>query len=491
MQKLKNYIGGQWIEPTGCQWLDVENPSTCEIVAQVPLSSARELDQAVEAARQAFPGWAATPADRRVEPLFKLAHLMRENMEKLSRTITTEMGKSLPDARAEMKRALENVEAACGMPILQQGDKLVAASGGIDGEVLRLPIGVFGMIPPFNFPAMVPFWFLPYAVAAGNTYVIKPSEQVPCSLQAIGELVERAGFPPGVINIVNGDRNVAEAMLAHPDIAGISFVGSSRVARIVAETCARSGKRYQALGGAKNHLVVMPDAKIDEVVRNLVTSGFGCAGQRCMASSAIVCVGDRVHDEITAKFVAASREVIVANPLDPEVADEGMVMGPVISKAAKERIEGLIATGIKEGANLVLDGRGIRVPGNNRGYFIGPTVFTGVRPGMEIHATEIFGPVQVILKADTLDQAIAIINAHEYGNGASIYTQNGYWARKFKLEAEAGMIGINVGIPAPVAYLPFGGMKASMFGDIKGQGKSVADFFTHPKVVTERYWPEG
>ncbi len=490
MIRLKNYIGGVWSEPADCRWLDVENPSTTEIVAQVPLCGPKDLDAAVAAAKKAFPAWAETPADRRVEPMFRLAHLLNENKEALARQITEEMGKSLPDARAEMKRTIENVEAACGMPILQQGDKLVSAAGGIDGEVLRMPLGVFGMIPPFNFPGMVPFWFLPYAVAAGNTYVIKPSEQVPCTLQEIGKLIEQAGFPNGVINIVNGDKVVAEAMLNHPDIAGISFVGSSRVAKIVAEACARTGKRYQALGSAKNHLVVMPDAKMDDVVRNLITSGYGCAGQRCMASSAIVCVGDAVHAEIVEKFVAASREVVVADPMDPAVADEGMVMGPVISSAAKARIEGLIATGVTEGASMVLDGRGLTVAGAEKGYFVGPTVFTDVKPGMEIHGTEIFGPVQVILKVDTLDEAIAIINGHEYGNGASIYTQNGYWARKFKMEAQAGMIGINVGIPAPVAYLPFGGMKASLYGDTKGQGTAAIDFFTEKKIITERYWAE-
>ncbi|MCG8512327.1 MAG: CoA-acylating methylmalonate-semialdehyde dehydrogenase, partial [Rhodospirillales bacterium] len=447
--KLKNYVNGEWREASDGDWLDVENPSTAEIIAQVPICGKNEAEAAIAAAKAAFPGWAATPADRRVAPLFRLRELFVEHGEELARLITQEMGKSLPDARAEMKRALENVEAACGMPILQQGDKLVGAAAGIDGEVLKLPVGVFAMVPPFNFPGMVPFWFLPYAIAAGNTYVVKPSEQVPMTLQRVAELIDQCGFPKGVFNLVNGAREVVETFIESPDIAGISFVGSSRVAKIVAEGCARTGKRFQAMGSAKNHLVVMPDAKIDDVVRNLITSGYGCAGQRCMASSVIVGVGAETCRLVTEKFVEASKNVIVANPLDPKVADEGMVMGPVISAAAKERIEGLIETGVKEGATLALDGRGVKVEGGENGHFIGTTVFTGVKPGMEIHDTEIFGPVQSIVEVDTLDEAIGVVNGHIFGNGASIYTQNGYYARKFKMEAKAGMIGVNVGIPAP------------------------------------------
>lgn len=489
-RKLRNYINGEWQEASGIEWLDVENPSTAETIATVPICGKNEADAAIAAAKAAFPGWAETPADRRVAPLFRLRELFVQHGEELARLITEEMGKSLPDARAEMKRALENVEAACGMPILQQGDKLVGAAAGIDGEVLKLPVGVFAMVPPFNFPGMVPFWFLPYAIAAGNTYVVKPSEQVPMTLQRIAELIDQCGFPKGVFNLINGAREVVETFIESPDIAGISFVGSSRVAKIVAEGCARTGKRFQAMGSAKNHLVVMPDAKIDDVVRNLITSGYGCAGQRCMASSVIVGVGEETCRVVTEKFIEASKNVVVANPLDPKVADEGMVMGPVISAAAKERIEGLIETGIQEGATLALDGRGVKIEGGENGHFIGTTVFTGVKPGMEIHDTEIFGPVQSIVQADGLDEAIQVVNGHEYGNGASIYTQNGYYARKFKMEAKAGMIGVNVGIPAPVAFLPFGGMKASQYADIKAQGKAVIEFFTEDKIVTERYWSE-
>jgi malonate-semialdehyde dehydrogenase (acetylating)/methylmalonate-semialdehyde dehydrogenase len=349
---------------------------------------------------------------------------------------------------------------------------------------------VFGMIAPFNFPLMVPFWFFPYALATGNTYVVKPSEQVPLSMTRVAELVDEVVFPAGVFNVVHGDKRAAEALVESADVAGISFVGTSRVARMIAARCAQTNKRFQALGSAKNHLVVMPDAKIDDMIRNMVTSCYGCAGQRCMASSAIVCVGDELYRDVSRRFVEASKEVLVADPLDPRVADEAMVMGPVISAKARQFIFEMIQAGIDEGATLALDGRGLRIPGREQGHFLGPTVFTDVRPGMKIHRTEIFGPVVVILKADSLDEAIRILNDHEYGNGASIYTQNGYFARKFKLEVRAGMIGINVGIPAPVAPLPFGGTKASLFADTKAQGKAVIDFFTDQRIITERYWPE-
>jgi len=488
--KLKNYVNGQWVDPPSAGVLDVENPSTGDIITQVPLSTADAVDQAVDAARDAFVGWSQTPVARRCEHLFKLVNLLQEHFEEISRGLTEEMGKSLPDARAEMKRALENVEVACGMPTLLQGDKLIGGAVDIDGEVLRVPAGVFGMISPFNFPAMVPFWFMPYALAAGNTYVLKPSEVVPCSLQRIVALMDQAGFPPGVINLVNGDKVVGEALIANPKVTGVSSVGSTATARIIAEQCAKRGKRFQAFGGAKNYLVVMPDAKIDQVIRNMLTSCYGCAGQRCMAASAIACVGDETYQTVVEKFVAASKEVIVADPLDPAVADEAMVMGPVISAASKQRICGLIETGIQEGATLALDGRDISVPGREAGHFLGPTVFTDVKPGMTIEQTEIFGPVVVMLKCDTLDEAISVINNHQYGNGASIYTQNGYYARRFKLEVDCGMIGVNIGIPAPVACLPFGGMKASRFSDIKAQGSEVIDFFTEKKILTERYWPE-
>lgn len=490
VQVLKNYINGQWVEADGAPLLPVEDPSTGDILARVPLSSPSEVDRAVAAAKAAFPNWSATPVNTRCQSLYKLAELLRENNEKVSRILSEEMGKSLPDSRAEMKRTIENVEVACGMPTLIQGGNVLNCAKDIDGETIRLPIGVFGMIAPFNFPAMVPFWTLPYAVGSGNTYVVKCSEQVPLTMKAIFELMEQCGFPPGVLNLVNGDKVASARLVEHPDVAGITFVGTSTVGRLIAEKCAQTGKRCQAMGSAKNYLVAMPDAKMDEVVRNMLTSCMGCAGQRCMAASAIACVGDATYQEISEKFVAACKKTIVGVPLDPALAKESLVVGPVISAAAKERIEGLIQAGVDEGATLLLDGRGINVPGGENGHFIGPTVLGDVKPGMTVEKTEIFGPVVVILKFDSLDEAIAAINNHEYGNGASIYTQNGYWARKFKMEALAGMIGINIGIPAPIPCLPFGGMKSSVLADIKVQSKEVVNFFTEMKIVTERYWPE-
>jgi malonate-semialdehyde dehydrogenase (acetylating)/methylmalonate-semialdehyde dehydrogenase len=488
---LKNYVNGAFVD-AGCRGLlDVENPSTGAVIAQVPLSTALEVDRVVRTAVAAFPGWSATPVGRRVKPLFDLAERMRRDEEGLCRVLVEEMGKSLPDARAEMKRAIENLEVACGMPMLQQGERLVGCSFEMDGEVLRMPVGVFGMIAPYNFPAMVPFWFLPYAIATGNTFVIKASEQVPNTMQRIFEHLDAVGLPPGVVSLVHGDRVAAEALVEHPDVAGISFVGSTKVARQVAARCAATGKRFQALGSAKNHLVVMPDARMDEVVRNMISSCFGCAGQRCMASSAIVAVGQATYRETIDRFVAAARDVVVADPLDPRVADEQMLMGPVISARHKEFVLGMIEQGVREGATLALDGRGLTIPGRPGGHYIGPTVLTDVRPGMAVHQTEIFGPVVVILKADTFEAAVGILNDHPYGNGASLYTQSGYWARRFKMEARAGMLGINVGIPAPVAYLPFGGTKASAFTDIKAQGREVVSFFTESRIVTERYWPEA
>ena len=490
VQRLKNYIGGRWVAAESHGWLDVENPSTGEVIAQVPTSTAAETQRAVAAARTAYPQWSSTPVSRRCDLMFRLVELLRCNEQDLTRLISRENGKSLPDARAEVKRATENAAVACGMPILQQGDKLMGGAKDIDGEVLRLPLGVFGMIAPFNFPMMVPFWFFPYALACGNTYVVKPSEQVPLSMTRVADLVDEAGFPPGVFNIIHGDHRAAEPLVTTPDVQGVSFVGTSRVCRMIAARSSETNKRFQALGSAKNHLVAMPDAKMDDMIRNMVTSCYGCAGQRCMAASAIVAVGDATYQEVTKRFIEASQQMLVADPLDPAVADEPMVMGPVISAKARQFIVKMIETGIEEGATLALDGREMVVQGCENGHFIGPTVFSDVKPGMKIHQTEIFGPVVVIVRAASLDEAIHIINQHPYGNGASIYTQNGYVARRFKLEAQAGMVGINVGIPAPVASLPFGGMRESFFADIKGQGKAVIDFFTHQKVITERYWPE-
>ena len=486
VRTLENYINGQWVAADADRCLDVENPGNGEILARVPLSTSADLDHAVSAAKAAFENWSRVPVSQRVQPLFRLVELLKSNAERIARTITAEMGKSLPDARAELKRTIENCEVACGMPTMIQGDSLRDAAPEIDGEVMRVPLGVFAAIVPFNFPSMVPFWFLPYAVAAGNAFILKCSEQVPITSQLQFELIDQCGFPPGVLNLIHGDMGIAKAICAHPGIDGVSFVGSSRVARMVAESCSRTGKRCQALGSAKNYLVVMPDAKLDQVVRNMLTSCLGCAGQRCMAASAIACIGEATYRETVQRFTEAARQAVVGYPLDPQFEDVDVV-GPVISSAAKQRIESLIQSGVDEGAELLLDGRGVRMPA---GHYIGPTVLANVRPGMTVERTEIFGPVVILLRFESLDEAITAINRHELGNGASIYTQNGYWARRFAMETRAGMIGINVGIPAPVAPLPFGGTKGSIFADIKAQSKEVVQFFTQTKIITSRYWPE-
>ena len=486
-----NYINGQWVDAKGGRLLDVENPSTGEVLAQVRLSTAAEADRAVEAARAAFPQWSQTPVTRRAEYMYDFLHLLKANEEKISRVLTAEMGKSLPDSRAEMKRVFQNTEAACGVPILQQGKKMIGCAQSIDGEILNLPIGVFAAVTPFNFPAMAPFWFLPYAIATGNTFIAKPSELVPLTMEAVTELVDQINLPPGVFNLVNGDKEAGVALINNPGVNGLSFVGKSSTCQVVAEQCVAKGKRYQAMGSAKNHLVVMPDyAHVDALIRNMSTSCYGCAGQRCMASSVIVAIGDDMYKKVCDRFIEDSKNFIVANPLDPKVENESMLMGPVITAQAKQFILDMIKKGVAEGATLALDGRDVTVPGCEKGHFVGPTVFTDVKPGMAIYNTEIFAPVVCIMKADRLDDAIDMINNHPYSNACSIYTQNGHHARKFKLAVQTGMVGVNVGIPAPVPFLPFGGMKHSMICDIKMQGQAALSFYTHDKVIVERYWDE-
>jgi malonate-semialdehyde dehydrogenase (acetylating)/methylmalonate-semialdehyde dehydrogenase len=485
-------VNGAWVEPENRGFLPVENPSTGEILAQVPLSTVAEADRAVQAAQAAFPAWRDTPVTQRTVHLYELLHVLRGAEERIARVLTAEMGKSLPDSRAELKRVFQNIEVACSAPMLQQGDKLIDCAAGIDGEVLRVPRGVFAAITPFNFPAMAPFWFIPYAIATGNTFVLKPSELVPLTAELLCDYIAGAGLPPGVFNLVNGDKAAATALIEHPGVAGVSFVGRSSTCVQVARRCAALNKRFQAMGGAKNHLVVMPDyAHLDNLIRNMSTSCYGCAGQRCMASSVIVAIGDAMYRKVVDRFIEDSRKFIVANPLAPDMADESMLMGPVISAQALRFIHEMIETGLREGATLALDGRTVSIPGCERGHFIGPTVFTDVTPEMTIYKTELFAPVVCVMKIDTLDGALRLIRDHRYGNAASIYTQNGHFARRFKLEAACGMIGINVGIPAPVPFLPFGGVKDSMLCDTKMQGTSAIEFYTERKVIVERYWKEG
>lgn len=488
---VRNYINGKWVESKSGKLLDVENPSTGEILAQVPLSTVAEANCAVDAARAAFPSWSQTPVTQRAGYMYAFLHLLKENEEKISRILTAEMGKSIPDSRAEMKRVFQNTEVACGVPVLQQGEKMVGCAKSIDSEILNLPVGVFAAITPFNFPAMAPFWFIPYAIATGNTFISKPSELVPLTMEAITEVIDQLNLPPGVFNLVNGDKEAGAALIDNPDVNGVSFVGKSSVCQIVAEQCAAKGKRYQAMGSAKNHLIVMPDyAHMDALIRNMITSCYGCAGQRCMASSVIVAIGDEMYKKVCDRFIEDSKNFIVANPLDPKFENEPMLMGPVITAQSKQFILDTIESGVKEGATLALDGRDVKVPGCEKGHFVGPTVFTDVKPGMNIYNTEIFAPVVCIMKTDTLDDAIDMINKHEFSNACSIYTQNGHYARKFKLAVQTGMVGVNVGIPAPVPFVPFGGMNNSMICDIKMQGKAAISFYTHDKVIVERYWDE-
>lgn len=488
MQVLKNYIGGKWIESKSKRMLDNINPSTGEPINQGTLSTEDEVKEAVDSAVSAFKEWSETPIPKRVDYIFKLRELIVANEDKITELICEENGKSIPDSLAEVKRLRQNIDVACGMPTIMQGKKLTAVSEGIDTDTIRLPIGPFAMIAPFNFPAMVPFWFMPYAVAAGNTYVLKPSEQAPNTQQYIFKLIDQAGFPPGVLNLVNGDCMAVDALLANQDIKGVSFVGQTSTARKILEKCANTSKRCQSMGGAKNYLVIMPDANLEKVIENMITSCFGCAGQRCMAASVIACVGDDIYERTKKAFIDAADRMIVGNPLDPKYKDEKMLMGPVISKAAKERILASIETARTEGFKTILDKSKMAVEGGEGGFFVGPTIFSDVTPGSNTERTEIFGPVISMMKVDSLDAVLKILSDSPYGNGASIYTQNGAWAREFELKADCGMIGINLGVPAPVAYFPFGGMKQSQLSDIKAQSYRVVDFFTEEKIITRRFF---
>lgn len=483
-----SYIQGRWVPARGADQIPVENPSTGQTIGQVEAASVDQVDQAVQAAVAAFPDWRRTPVPERTGYLFELRSQLLDNSDWIARTIVEEMGKPLVDARAEMKRAIQNVEAAAGMAIHQHGDRMTGSSSGIDGEVMRLPLGAFGAITPFNFPAMAPFWFLPYALATGNTLVLKPSEQTPYAMARITELLDGIRLPPGVFNLLNGDARTAKALAEHPGLAGLSLVGRSSTCREVASRCAGANKRFQAMGGAKNHLVVMPDARdVDALIANLLTSCFGCAGQRCMAASVIVAVGKDSGRRLVSALVEIAGQLRVADPLGEDAESCTGLVGPVISAQAKAFIYRMIESGVAEGATLVLDGRSVSVPGCPDGHYVGPTIFTDVTTEMEIYRTEIFGPVICCMEVATLDDAIGLINRHAYANAASIYSDSGRTVRAFKEEAQVGMIGVNVGIPAPVPFLPFGGKRDSMHGDIKMQGLAAMRFFTEEKVVVERF----
>ncbi len=478
---LRNYVGGEWVAATATETLQVVNPATGQALAEVPLSNQADLDRAVTAAQEAFWGWRQTPPQQRVQHLYRLKDLMEKHREEIARQVTEEHGKTLEDARGSVQRAIENVECACGIPSLMMGYGLEdGAARGIDEEVIRQPLGVFAAICPFNFPAMVPFWFLPYAVACGDTFIVKPSEQVPLTQQLIFGLIEQAGFPPGVLNLVNGSKVVVDAILDHPGIKGVSFVGSTPVARYVYRRAAENGKRVQAQGGAKNVLVIMPDAVLDKTVQNVMGSAYGSAGQRCLAGSLAVTVADS-GERVTTALAEAPRALRVGNGLEP-----GIDVGPVISEQARDRILVAIQRGLDEGARLVVDGRGAAE--RREGFFVGPTLFDRVRPDMALARTEIFGPVLGVIAVDTLDEALTIIDRLPYGNAASIFTASGKAAREFRYRAPVGNVGINVGVAAPMAYFPFSGWKESFFGTLHGQGRDAIDFFTDRKVVITRWF---
>jgi malonate-semialdehyde dehydrogenase (acetylating)/methylmalonate-semialdehyde dehydrogenase len=482
---LRNYLAGQWVSAQTSEFLEVRNPATDEVLALTPLSTGADVDAAVAQAKAAFPAWRATPPQERARYFFKLRQLLDANREELARMITTEMGKTLDDARGEVLRGIENVETACGIPSLMMGYSLEdGAAVGIDEEVIFQPLGVCAAITPFNFPFMISFWFWPYAVACGNTFILKPSEQDPLVQQFVFELLEQVGFPPGVINLVNGGKETVNALLDHPDIKAISFVGSTRTAEYVYARASAKGKRVQASGGAKNALVIMPDANWDAYLGTIMNSCFGSAGQRCLANSRLLTVGD-AHESTLARLSTAARKLRLGSGLQP-----GVDMGPVVSASARERIRGKISGALAEGAVAVLDGREVNVADYPRGYFVGPTILDQVQPGMSVYQEEIFGPVITVTPLQTLNDAIEQINAHEYGNAASIFTQSGFAAREFRYRVETGNVGINVGVAAPMAYFPFSGAKRSFFGSLHPQGRDAVRFFTESKVVITR-WTAG
>jgi malonate-semialdehyde dehydrogenase (acetylating)/methylmalonate-semialdehyde dehydrogenase len=483
MQNILNYIDGKWVEPKGALTVEVINPATGELLARTPLGGPEEVNAAAEAAAQALPSWRRTPPQERVQYLFKLRDLLKSNLDEISRTITNECGKTFEEAKAEMTRAIENVEIACGIPMMIKGEISEDIAPGIDELMLRQPVGVCATICPFNFPGMIPFWYLPYAIACGNTYIIKPSEKVPMTMQFIFKLIDQIGLPKGVINLVNGAKETVDAILDHPVIRAITFVGSSSVARHIYMRAAEKGKRVQAQGGAKNPVVILPDADMEMAVKIVADSAFGCAGQRCLAVSWAVTVGE-ARNNFTEMVCDAAQARVVGYGLE-----DGVQMGPVINQNSQQRIEELIGLGEKEGATVCVDGRNTIVKNYEKGTFIRPTILANVQPKSELGKIEIFGPVLSLIHVNSLDEALTLVNGGPYGNQASLFTSSGAAARRFRYEADAGNIGINIGVAAPMAYYPFSGWKESFFGDLHGQGMDAVEFFSQKKVVVER-WPK-
>ncbi|KYD25491.1 CoA-acylating methylmalonate-semialdehyde dehydrogenase [Geobacillus icigianus] len=480
VQTLKNYIGGQWVESRSAKTEAVPNPATGEVLAYVPISNREDLDYAVAAAKEAFKTWRKTPVPRRARILFKYQQLLVEHWEELARLVTLENGKSYNEAYGEVQRGIECVEFAAGAPTLMMGRQLPDIATGIESGMYRYPIGVVGGITPFNFPMMVPCWMFPLAIACGNTFVLKPSERTPMLANRLAELFKEAGLPDGVLNIVHGAHDVVNGLLEHPDVKAISFVGSQPVGEYVYKTAAAHGKRVQALTGAKNHSIVMPDADLKLAVREIINAAFGSAGERCMAASVVVAVGD-IADELVEKLVAAASEIKIGNGLE-----ESVFLGPVIREAHKQRTVKYIELGEKEGAILVRDGRKDAAVQDN-GYFIGPTIFDRVTTNMTIWKDEIFAPVLSIVRVNTLDEAIEVANKSPFANGACLYTRDGGNVRKFRDEIDAGMLGVNLGVPAPMAFFPFSGWKNSFYGDLHANGMDGVEFYTRKKMLTARW----
>jgi len=483
-QELRNYAGGEWRRSHASEYGEVRNPATDALLAKVPHTVASEVDEVVRAAADAFPDWRETPVGERVQPLFRLKAILERELDTIAATLVGECGKTFAEAKGELKRGIENVEVASGMPSLMQGVNNEDVARGIDEHMFRQPLGVVTAITPFNFPGMIPLWFLPYAVASGNCFVLKPSDRVPLTTQAIVRACEEAGFPPGVVNLVNGGRATVEALLDHPDVRAVSFVGSTPVARAVYARATAAGKRAQCQGGAKNPAVVLPDAEMEMSTRILADSAFGCAGQRCLATSVVITVGE-AREAFTERIVedAASRRVGYG-------LDDGVQMGPVISRASRERVAGLVRSGVEEGARIVVGGEPVEIDGYRNGYFFHPTVMDGVAPGSTLASTELFGPVLSLMHADTLEQAIELVNDRPFGNQACLFTSSGASARAFRHHVRAGNIGINLGVAAPMAYFPFSGFRESFFGDLHAQGAHGVEFYTETKVVIER-WPSS
>jgi malonate-semialdehyde dehydrogenase (acetylating)/methylmalonate-semialdehyde dehydrogenase len=482
---LQNYAGGAWQSATATEAQDVRNPATADTLARVPLSSAADVDRVVAAAARAFDGWRRTPPTERIQYLFAFKQRLEENFEDIARTITLEAGKTLGEARGEIRRGIENVECAAGIPSLSMGYNVEDIASGIDEIMIRQPLGVVAAITPFNFPGMIPLWFMPYAIACGNCFILKPSERVPLTSQKIFAVLASLGLPPGVVSLINGGRAAVDALLDHPDVRAISFVGSSAVARYVYSRAAAAGKRVQCQGGAKNPIVVLPDSDVEMTVKLTLDSAFGCAGQRCLAASVALPVGD-AQQTFTPRLLEAAAARRVGYGLDPDVE-----MGPVITAESRSRIEGLVERGAAAGGRVLVDGRRPQISGYEQGHFVRPTVIeiNADATGSEIAKTEIFGPVLSLAHVKTLDDAISAVNASSYGNMACIFTSSGAAARKFRYEVRAGNIGVNIGVAAPMAFFPFSGWKGSFFGDLHAQGRDAIEFYMDKKVVVER-WPK-